>query len=269
MREEVKVSIITVGMNHLRFIKELYRSLYDNKTQPKANFEAIYVDNCSKDGSVEYIKENYPQVRIFENKEKKGFGKNNNFGVSMAQGQYVALINPDIVLQENAIDNLLDYIEKDLSVGIVVPKLLNPDLSIQHSVRSFISLKILFHRVISRGKDEANNKTTDDYLQKDIDTNLIQPIDWAIGAAFLLSKDFFEELGGFDEAYFLYLEDEDLCLRTWKMRRKVMYVPESRMIHNHLRASRKIGKKMLFHIKSMTIFFFKHGISAKNHEQYK
>jgi len=267
MQEEIKVSVITVGMNHLPFIKELYHSLFDNaETRPKASFEAIYVDNCSTDESVEYIRKNYPQVKIFVNKKSKGFGSNNNFGVSMSQGKYLALINPDIVLLENAIDNLLNYIERNITAGIVVPKLLNTDLSVQYSIRSFISLKMLFYRIIYKGKDDVSNKEINNYLQKNIDINAIQSIDWAIGAAFFLSKELFEALRGFDEDYFLYVEDEDLCLRIWKMQRQVIYVPESQMIHNHLRASRKVGKKMFFHIKSMILFFLKHGISVKSYK---
>lgn len=79
------ISVITVGMNHLKYIKELYHSLYADESCPKTAFEAIYVDNCSTDGSVEFLKKNYPQVIIIQNKEPYGFGKNNNIGAEIAK----------------------------------------------------------------------------------------------------------------------------------------------------------------------------------------
>ena len=82
-----QISIITVGMNHLKYIKELYHSLYADESCPKTAFEAIYVDNCSTDGSVEFLKKNYPQVIIIQNKEPYGFGKNNNIGSEIAKGK--------------------------------------------------------------------------------------------------------------------------------------------------------------------------------------
>lgn len=90
------VSIITVGMNHLIYIKELYRSIYAKETKPNVSFEAIYVDNCSKDGSVEFLQKEYPQVKIIRNRTPKGFGENNNIGALASTGKYLAIINPDV-----------------------------------------------------------------------------------------------------------------------------------------------------------------------------
>ena len=78
-----------------------------------------------------------------------------------------------------------------------------------------------------------------------------------------MKRELYAELGGFDTDYFLYMEDEDICLRSWKLRRPVVYLPTAQMIHNHLRASSKIGKKMFIHMKSMMTFFRKHGLSPK------
>lgn len=96
-------------------------------------------------------------------------------------------------------------------------------------------------------------------MQKDIDTSRIQTVDWAIGAAMFIEKDFFLQLKGFDPDYFLYMEDEDICFRSWKQGRPVIYLPQSKMMHNHLRGSSTIGKKTILHIKSLLIFFKKHG----------
>jgi GT2 family glycosyltransferase len=265
MKQNVAVSIITVGMNHLKYLREFLPSVFSTISY---SFEMIYVDNCSTDGSCEYIKEHFPQVLIIENKTPKGFGANNNIGVRKASGKYIAIINPDIILEQNSLKLLLTFMENNPSVGIAVPQLLNPNYSIQSSVRRFITLEMLLWRFITRGDDAKMNKANSHYLYKDLDVSKIQPIDWAIGAAMVLAREFYEELEGFDEDYFLYMEDEDLCLRSWKRNKAVVYIPDSKMIHNHLRGSLKIGKKMFYHFKSMFLFFRKHGFFLKRKDDF-
>lgn len=219
------------------------------------------MDNCSVDGTVEFIEEHYPKVRIIRNKEKSGFGENNNKGVLAAHGEYIAIINPDIILQKNSLDVLHEYARSHPEAGVIVPQLLNPDGSLQRSVRRYIDLRSLVARGMTRGKDDSGNARISRYLCKDIDYGRTQEIDWAIGAAMFMKRELYAELGGFDTDYFLYMEDEDLCLRSWKMKRPVVYCPEAKMIHNHLRASSRIGRKMFIHIGSMLTFFRKHGLS--------
>lgn len=266
--ETPKISIITVGMNHLNYLKGLLPSVYTSTTPPISQnvadgIEMIYVDNCSNDGSVEFVRQNYPQVTIIQNQQALGFGENNNKGVLAAHGDYIAIINPDIVIIDDALAQMLNYAQKHENVGIIVPQLLNPDGTLQLSVRRYIDIKSLVSRGLTKGKDSANNEKVNRYLCKDIDPSKTQEVDWAIGAAMFMKRERYAELGGFDTDYFLYMEDEDICLRSWKMNRPVVYLPSAKMIHNHLRASSKIGKKMFLHMKSMVTFFRKHGISPK------
>lgn len=252
------ISVITVGMNHKKFISALYPSLY-GEGMPAVDFEAVYVDNCSTDGSVEYLRQNFPQVRVLVNDRPRGFGENNNIGAIAAKGDYLAIINPDIVLHKKALDTAVEYLRHHEGVGMVVPKLLNPDGSHQYSVRRFITPPILLSRVKNKGSDDSQSAYTGQYLCKDLDYNNIQPVNWSLGAALVIETSFFAELGGFDTDYFLYMEDEDLCLRSWQRKRPVIYHPGAVMTHNHLRASRKIGRKSWLHLRSMMTFFRKHG----------
>ena len=261
-----KISIITVGMNHGKYLKDLLPSIFPNylpQTTVEGDIEMIYVDNCSDDDSVEYIKKNYPQVTIIKNEKALGFGENNNKGVMAAHGKYIAIINPDIILQRGSLERLYDFAEKTPEAGVIVPQLLNPDGSLQYSVRRYINLNSLIARGLTKGKDSADNEKIGRYLCKDIDYSKTQEIDWSIGAALFMRREIYATLGGFDTDYFLYMEDEDLCLRSWKIGCPVIYYPQSRMIHNHLRASSKIGKKMFIHIRSLITFFKKHGLSPK------
>lgn len=258
------VTILTIGMNHKRYIISLLKSLFvENK--PRVSFEMIYVDNCSDDGSVEYIRKYYPEVKIIINQEPKGFGENNNIGVQHASGEYIAIVNPDIILLSNSIDYLFQYAKTNQKAGIVVPELLNIDGTHQYSVRNFISPSIFFYRLISRLKDDASNKRVERYLCKDLIVSKMQKINWAFGAMFFISKAIYDKLDGFDTDYFLYMEDEDFCLRCWENGYPVIYYPKSKMIHNHLRASSQIGKKSFLHFQSLCVFFKKHGFFIPNY----
>lgn len=262
---DTQISLITVGMNHLKYIKELYKSIYTERTKPKVSFETIYVDNCSADGSVGFLKKNYPQVNIIQNKEPYGFGKNNNIGVEAARGKYIAIINPDIILKEGALEELYNFMESHDDVGMCVPRLYNIDGTHQYSIRGFITPMLFLSRLLTHGRDNSDNERVGRYLCKDIDVEKVQPVNWAVGAALFLRRDFYMALGGFDTDYFLYMEDEDLALRVWKSDRPVVYVPTSHMIHNHLRASSHLGKKALIHFKSLITFFRKHGLSVPDY----
>lgn len=260
--KDFDISIVTVGMNHLQYLKELFPSIYRTGNHI-CSYEVIYVDNCSTDGSINYINANFPQVKIIANNNPLGFGENNNKGAKEASGKYIAIINPDIVLKEDALQQLFLYSEKSATDAVIAPKLLNPDLTTQHSVRSFMTLSIFLNRLITKGNDQTENSTVKNYLCKTMDYSKTQTIDWAIGAALFMPALVYKKLGGFDEDYFLYVEDEDFCLRAWQSGFPVIYFPKSEMIHNHLRASSKLGKKALMHLRSRFTFFIKHGISVK------
>ena len=249
-------------MNHKDFIKRLYDSIFVDGNST-LDCEVIYVDNCSTDGSVDMVKSNYPKVKILVNDRIYGFGENNNRGAEMASGKYLAIINPDIILQKNSLDRLFEYAENNDSWGVLAPKLLNADGTLQYSVRKFVSLKIMLSRFFTVGKDSCENETVNDYLNKDIDSSKVQMVDWAIGAALFVRRDFFQKMGGFDLDYFLYMEDEDFCLRCWKNGKPVVYVPQSEMMHTHLRSSSKLNKMTFVHFKSLLTFFRKHGINVK------
>jgi N-acetylglucosaminyl-diphospho-decaprenol L-rhamnosyltransferase len=266
------LSIIIVNMNHLSKLKNLFKSLFgDGKTTH--SHEIIVVDNCSTDGSVEYIAANYPSVIIHQNDTIKGFAANNNQGVSISSGQYIFICNPDIIVMPGAIDKMLAFYERTPDVGIVCPQLLNSDLTYQASVRRFHNPKVLALRALSWANDASANKDIQKYLMLDFDKSKTQFIDWALGAAMVLHRRVYQELSGFDGKFFLYVEDVDLCLRCWAAGHAVVYYPQAVCVHDHQRGSAKgINKLLWFHTKSMAYFFYKHKLlwrRAKGFEQFR
>ena len=262
--DTVAVSIIVVTMNHLSKVSALLRSLTGNG-RPGYSHEIIVIDNCSDDGTVEFIRKNYPAVIIHQNEAVRGFATNNNTGFILSKGDYIFICNPDIVVLPDAIDTLLDYYRRNPSTGILCPQLLNSDLTYQSSVRRFHNLKILLLRALSRGSDVAKFKAIENYLMKNFDKTLVQPVDWALGAAMILRRDIYERLNGFDENFFLYVEDVDLCLRSWRCGYEVIYNPSAVMIHDHRRESLKgVNKNLWYHIQSMAYFILKHNLILRS-----
>lgn len=250
------VSIITITMNHLGYITEMMNSLFTTG-KPTVPFEMIIVDNCSTDGTVDFIRSHYPHVKIVQNKEIYGFAKNNNIGVQEATGEFLFILNPDIIVRPHAIDRLYHYAKGHPDCGIVAPRLLNMDGTQQYSARHFLSLQTLFHRVLTKGNDRSNNKKVVNYLMKDLPLDKPSEVDWCMGAALFISRQFYNELGGFDNNFFLYVEDMDMCFRCWNKKRKVIYFPLSEFLHAHKRDSRYVNKRTWIHLKSFLYFLKK------------
>ena len=258
----MKLSIITVGMNHRKYIEELYRALYED-CRPELDFEAIYVDNCSTDDSVGFLTSHYPQVKIIRNMKSLGFGENNNKGVEVAGGEYIALLNPDIILKKGSIEAIVSRAKSMKWKGIIVPQLLNLDGTVQNSVRGFVTFRTILSRWLTWEDDNTSNIRVRKYLCKDLDNTKEQEIDWAIGAAIFMSRETYVSLNGFDQRYFLYMEDEDLCLRAWEQNIPVIYYPGAKFIHHHLRGSAHLSMRTLQHLRSLAIFFYRHGFNFK------
>lgn len=244
-------------------MESLLESLYGTH-RPKTSFELIYVDNCSEDGSVEMISDSFPEVIILKNDKPLGFGANNNLGAKKANGKYIAIINPDIQFQKGSLDYLAEYHNTLNFNAILVPKLVNPDGTLQYSARGFVTGQSFVQRILTKGNDHTKSVSLKKYLLKDINAEKTQYVDWAIGAAFFMKRSLYESLGGFDEDYFLYLEDTDLCLRAWKKGNPVIYYPKAVMIHNHMRTSSKKLKPALIHLKSYLVYFSKHGLAVNS-----
>jgi len=257
----IDLSIVTVTMNSMGTIKALLHSLFEEATRD-VRAEIIIVDNCSTDGTRDFIRTYFPSVTLIENTEIKGFAENNNRGIGASRGEFVALINPDVVVLPQSLKQLLGFMMSNKSVGIVAPKLCNADRSLQDSARRFVNLRTVFLRFFYWGTKENDSRELRNYLMVDADLSAVQPVDWVIGAVMIVRKAAFENIGLLDEKYFLYIEDQDLCYRMWKEGWSVFYYPEAVMLHNHQRKSVKGGLSRLavIHAKSLLYFLWKHRI---------
>ena len=224
------LSIIIVNYHHSHILGDCLESVY--RTIEKIQFEIILVDNSSTDGGLESILKNYPVIRFIKNSENAGFARANNQGAKIASGDFLLFINPDTIVIEDAIESMLDYIRSDSSIGILGPKVLNSDQTVQYSCRKFPTIwSGLFNRYSLTTRLFPNNRYSRDYLMLDYDHNSTRSVDWVSGCCMMMSKSTFKKANGFDENYFLFIEDVDLCQVIKKKGLRVVYFPNAKIFH--------------------------------------
>lgn len=188
--------------------------------------EILVTENHSEDDSVGILRtrlNDIPNVRIIETPKNRGYGSGNNYASRYASGKYLLIINPDNEPEPGAIQAMAEAMERDPSIGILAPRLVFPDGSVRDSARRFPDL---FDVIIKRTfLQHVFRKRLARYLRSDVPPSPFQEVDWVVGAVLFLRLDFFRFLGGFDERFFLFFEDMDLCRRCRLAGRKVVYAP--------------------------------------------
>jgi hypothetical protein len=213
----VLVSVIFVNYNGKEDdIETCLSSLYK---QTFKDFEVIFVDNDSQDDSIEYVKKNFPKVRIIESKKNLGFAAGNNLGVRHARGKYVFILNLDTQIEKNCLKELVECAKRNRNSGLC-PKILFFDK------RDKINTTGIAFSYLGFGWCDNLEKNDKDFLEE---KELIFPS----GAAFLIDKETFNEVGGFDKNYFIYYEDADLGWRLRLKGYKVVLAPKARVYHKY------------------------------------
>jgi GT2 family glycosyltransferase len=177
------------------------------------------------------------------NQNPMGFGTNHNQAFKLAQGGYFCIVNPDIRLDKNPFPFLLKCLE-DATVGIVAPLVVHPDGGLEDSARRFPTPQIIFAKALGNGN-------LHDYA---VQSTVVYP-DWVGGMFMLFQRDVFQQCGGFDERYFLYYEDVDLCGRLNLLGFRIALCPLSSVVHHAQRSSHRSWRYMRWHLASMLRFF--------------
>lgn len=231
-----RVSIITVNYNKPHFIRHLLKGL--EAARPALDFEYFVVDNASSDGSVTMIAEQFSWVKLIRSDKNLGFGGGNNLALRQAQGEYIFLCNPDLTLFPGELEKWVKAMDEHPDVGISSPRVLNPDGTDQISCYRFPTLFTPLLRRTFLGQLPYAREAVAGYTMSDMDRERAQDVDWVFGAAVLIRRDLLAKIGFFDERFFMYFEDADLCRRAWEAGSRVSYLPVSKVMHYHQRDSR-------------------------------
>ncbi|MCL4378499.1 MAG: glycosyltransferase family 2 protein, partial [Actinobacteria bacterium] len=221
------LSIIIVNYNCIEFINKCVGSILsflpdDSKGNGLKAFswELIIVDNYSTDNSTGYLKkitEQYNNFSLIVNKSNEGFSKASNEGARKAKGEFLLFLNPDTEFIREGIEEVLEFYRNKITgkkIGIIGVKILNPDGSLQYSCRSFPMISRQFYESFFLYRIFKKSKIFGSYFMSYWDHNSKMEVDWLTGAFMLLKKEIFFMVGGFDENYFMYSEDTDLCLKV-------------------------------------------------------
>lgn len=253
----MKTVISIVTWNNENQIDALMSSLAEQKLDCESSI--VVCDNGSSDNTCQKVKE-YKNVTLIENGENLGFGKAHNRVMKSIEADYYFVLNPDCTTKDTeCIQKLLDFAKSDANIWICGPKILNYDESIQWSVRSFPNSVAAIIRSSKFEKLFINNSKYRKYLMLDFDHEKVFYPDWISGAAMLIKRDAVKEIGGFDERYFMYVEDMDLCRETHRAGKKVAYYPEAVIYHTIGTSSDKNKNACIkMHHDSMFAYYMKY-----------
>jgi hypothetical protein len=246
-RRPRELSIIIVNYNEKAYLLRTLESIFKNITD--LDYEVVVVDNGSTDGSVERVKHEYPSVKLIALHRNTGFAKGNNEGVKKASGRYLLILNNDTYVPRGTVERLLGAKKSDPRCAIVAPLIFNPDDSLQISwgqdlnLCSEVFMKLFserWHRFLFRLKRGGWSRD----------------VDWVSGACFLIEREHYQRVKGFDENFFMYMEDADLGKRLRRLGYRICLISEARIIHYLRQSTSKYSGRLIKEIKKGQLYYY-------------
>jgi hypothetical protein len=267
-KEEKQIELSVIATHHRtpELLKLFLESLKAAATDLR--LEIIVVDSEAEEETGEFLASDFPEIIYLPFKENTGYAKLVNAGLNRARGEYLLVLNADIILVSGALEKMLQYMKENFTAGMLGPQLLNFNGSRQESCfRWYRPLTILYRRTWL-GKTAAGKKDLARFLMKDQDLARPQAVDWLLGAAMFFRRAAFSSVGPMDERFFMYFEDVDWCRRFHQHGWQVVYLPDAKIYHYHGKVSKTenfwshfFNKYFWIHLSSAFKYFLKHGWS--------
>jgi GT2 family glycosyltransferase len=225
----MELSVIIVNWNVKDLLAQCLNSIYLQTRGQEV--EIIVIDNASSDGSAEMVRSEFPRVRLIVNQQNQGFAKSCNKGIEIARGPFLLFLNPDTVILPHTLQKTVQFLKENTDVGMVGCKIVNPDGSLQYSCRSFPSLWNYFSESLFLHKIFPKNRWTGKFYGTSFPHDRVADVDVVLGAFMMSTKDVLDEVGCFDERFFIYSEETDLCYRLKERGKRVCFFPSAEIIH--------------------------------------
>lgn len=223
-------SIVIVSYNGRDWLRRCLASIYQHTVGTE--YEVVVVDNASRDGTPDMVASEFSRVTLIRRQSNDGFARGVNEGLAIAKGDTLLVLNPDCEFTSDALAPMLAYLRAHSDIGILAPKLLDPDGTLQLSCRAFPGFSAaLFNRYSLLTRVFRHNAMSSRYLMTDFDHGSIAEVDWVSAACWLLPRATYEALGGLDEGYFWSIEDVDYCQRVHRAGLRVVYFPDVAVRH--------------------------------------
>jgi len=211
-------------------------------------YEIIVADNASRDGSVEMLNTQFPQVIKILNKENAGYGTANNQGLKIAKGKYVLMLNSDIEVLKGSLEKIVEFADCHPK-SFVGGKLYNEDGSLQPSCGPMFTLWYVFLMLFFQGDRLSITRYSPDHVKR---------VDWVSGACLLGTRDSFYDIGLFDQGIFMYMDEIEFLYRAGKKRYKVWFTPDARFIHTGAASSANSRSPVMNIFRGLMYFYRKH-----------
>jgi hypothetical protein len=216
------VSVVVVTFNALPWIERALESVRGHET--------IVVDHGSTDGTLELVRERFPEARLIE-QENRGLGGGSNAGMRVASGDYFLLLNSDAWALDDAVERLAAFADEHPEAAVVGPKLLNPDGSLQRSVRGFPSVWRLATEYLFLRKLAPRSRALNSFYGAGFDHDEVREAEFLMGACLLVRREAADTVGLFDEDFFMFSEETDWCYRFRQAGWHVLFTPEAEFVH--------------------------------------
>ncbi len=248
------LSVIIVSWNVRDLLRDCLRSVLAGAGG--LVLELIVVDSGSADGTAEMVREEFPQVHLIARPDNVGFPKGNNLGLEVANGRYILLLNPDTVVVGEALPTAVAYLAAHPAVGMVGCQLLNSDGSVQSSRRRFPTLMTAVYESTWL-QPLAPRQLLRHYYAEDVADDETAEVDWVMGAFLLTRREIIAQVGGMDEAYFMYSEELDWCKRIKAAGWQVVYLPTAQVIHHQGKSSEQASTQRHIHFNRAKLRYFR------------
>jgi len=223
------ISISIVSYNTRDLLRACLQSLEARREE--VALEIIVIDNNSTDGSAEMVRAEFPKVLLIKAGENLGYGRANNLGLKDAKGRHFFVLNSDTEVQPGALRALVDFLDNHQQAGAVTAQLILPDGSIQPSCATDPNLMKVFWEQTYLDRLFPHNKITGGYTMTHWNYDDIREVEQVAGAAVVIRREAWQQIGGFDPAFFMYFEDTDLCIRLRKAGWSIWFTPDARVHH--------------------------------------
>jgi len=263
----VDVSVIIVNYKMRESVRGALTTLFCDIKDTALAVAVTVVDNDSGDGVGEMLERDFPQVIFLHNGGNIGFGAANNNGMRYTPARYYFFLNPDTrFVEPNTVHRLREFMESKPRAGICAPRLMNTDGSLQHSCCRFPRVMVPLYRRTALGQTGMAKKHLDKFLMSDWGHDKRRMVDWVMGSAMFIRASALNEVGLWDDRFFMYFEDTDLCRRFWLKHWPVYYLSDIVLEHEHHRESAKLpilegvfrNKTTRYHIMSWLNYLWKY-----------
>jgi len=224
------------------------------------DFEIIVLDNASDDGTADYVTAHFPNVRATASKVNTGFARGNNLAAQKACGRYLLFLNPDTWVDEDMVSAMVNFLDSHPQAGACAPRILNPDNSLQRgAMRTLPTLETLLYELSGLSRLFPRSRRFGRYMMTWWDHNDRREVEQPAGACIAMRREVFEQIGGFDEGYFMYYEDVELCRAILAEGWKIYFLPDVCAYHiGNQSASQAVTKNFPQFYRSMYRYFRRH-----------